>query len=611
MFMAPKRSVEDGAEQSQHNPAPEITAQNAWGEIDVNNMNSADLDFVIKDADIHFGQSIYPIWRGVAADGTPFDELTAMVPVPDDYDVTKTMVASVSNRFVEPFDGGWAFLSYKVGNANENTPDSARVFCYLGLRDRGGAAETLSVAQARESHDRVVVASALETEGVRLFAPRYRAMQPGDSIQLVARKFNATGVEVTPPASAVYKVTEANLAEPLWWDVAKSDFIRVQDGRMEFQYTITLGGNSKKIESPVQHVAVARAPSPVELLPTPSVDGFSGAPLDPGNFPDGVTVRVPPYPGIQVGDYLLLHWKSPARIEPEVQFARMDASSLLGDETVFQIDPSLLVAGDHYVFYQFARAGHALTSDSLDVEFDPARSLPEPVIERAETDGLGMQKLLADYAILGAVVTVPDVALRQDEHFEVHWDGYEQNGKHVTDPPEDKGCRTFMIPPSVVAANMHQPGEDNSRRFKVFYHIVDEDGVRSAPSEAVDLRVQPMVFQNNIKCSQADNNGVLPRSALDPVKGAMLEVQAAVLWPFVAPGQPFTLAIESGAVLRDQLPVSRGEYNNSRIEQWLSVAVYDNLVDGQQYTVNGTVSFDNGHSWHGLLPLRLTPRKLT
>ncbi|MEX5624387.1 hypothetical protein ABFV62_30110, partial [Pseudomonas syringae] len=85
--------------------------RNAWGEIDVNNMNGAELEFVIKDADIRFGQSIYPIWRGVAADGTPFDELTAMRTVPPEYDTTRTMVAFVTNRFVQPFDGGWAFLS--------------------------------------------------------------------------------------------------------------------------------------------------------------------------------------------------------------------------------------------------------------------------------------------------------------------------------------------------------------------------------------------------------------------------------------------------------------------------------------------------------------------
>ena len=606
--MAPKRSVEDGAEQSPHNPAPEIPAQNAWGEIDVKNLKGDDLEFVIKDADIRFGQSIYPIWRGVAADGTPFDELTAMREVPVDYDTTKTMVASVTNRFVEPFDGGWAFLSYKVDNAAEDTPDSMRVFCYLGLRDRGGAAETLSVAQARESHDRVVVASALETAGVRLFAPRYRAMQVGDSIKLEARKFNATDDEVTPPASEVYEVTEANLAEPLQWQVAKSHFMRVQDGRVEFQYTITLGGNREEIKSPVQHVAVARAPSPVELLPAPSVDGFSGAPLDPGNFPDGVTVRVPAYPGIQVGDYLLLHWKSPSRIEPEVQFARMDASSLQGDETIFQIDASLLVAGDHHVFYQLARAGHALTSDSLDVEFDTARSLPAPAIERAEADGPDKQMLRADSATLGAYVTVPDVPLRPGEHFEVYWDGYEQNGKQVTDIPVEAGSRQFMIDPGVVAANMHQPGANDSRRFRVFYHIVDQDGGRSAPSAAVDLRVQPLTFDINIRCPQAETSGELRRSKLTP-NGAMLEVAGVRLWPFDAPGQPFTLAIESGPVLRNGTPVTPAEHSNGRIQQLLSLSVYNGLEDSRQYTVSGKVSFDEGDSWHTLRPLRLTPRK--
>ncbi|KHL76429.1 hypothetical protein PpSQ1_00105 [Pseudomonas putida] len=606
--MAPKRTLQERAEQSPHNPAPEIPTQNAWGEIDVKNMNGAPLQFVITDADIRFGQYIYPVWRGIAADGTPFDELDAMCDVPFDYDTTKTMVASVTNRFVEPYDGGWAFLSYKVDDAAESTPDSMRVFCYLGLRDRGGDAETLSVAQARESHDRVIVASDLDTEGVRLFAPRYRALQVGDSIELVARKFNAADDEVTPPASEVYEVTEANLAEPLQWQVAKSHFIRVQDGRVEFQYTITLAGNGEKIESPVQEVAVARAPSPVDLLPEPEVDGFTGIPLDPGKFPDGVTVRIPSYPGIQAGDYLLLHWKSPVQIEPAVQFARMDASSLQSDETVFRVDASLLVAGDHQVFYQIARAGHALTSNSLEVEFETPRSLAAPLIERAEADTPGKQKLLADSAILGAYVTVPDIPLRPGERFEVHWDGYEKNGKQVTDTPVEEGGRRFKIDPGVVAANMHQPGADDSRRFSVFYHIVDEDSVRSAPSAAVDLRVQPLVFDVNITCLQAETNGELRRSRLTP-NGAMLEVSGTLLWPFAAPGQPFTLAIESGTVLRDRVPVTAGEHGNKRIQQWLSVAVYNGLEESKQYTVNGNVSFDSGDSWHALRPLRLTPKK--
>ncbi|MNN07835.1 hypothetical protein D3C81_1206700 [compost metagenome] len=286
----------------------------------------------------------------------------------------------------------------------------------------------------------------------------------------------------------------------------------------------------------------------------------------------------------------------------------MDASSLQSDETVFRVDASLLVAGDHQVFYQIARAGHALTSNSLEVEFETPRSLAAPLIERAIADTPGKQKLLADSAILGAYVTVPDIPLRPGERFEVHWDGYEKNGKQVTETPVEEGGRRFRIDPGVVAANMHQPGADDSRRFSVFYHIVDEDGVRSAPSAAVDLRVQPLVFDVNITCLQAETNGELRRSRLTP-NGAMLEVSGALLWPFAAPGQPFTLAIESGTVLRDRVPVTAGEHGNKRIQQWLSVAVYNGLEESKQYTVNGNVSFDSGDSWHALRPLRLTPKK--
>lgn len=605
--MVMRRPFDGGVDQPQLNPAPEIPAQNAWGEIDVKNLNGDHLEFLIKDADIRFGQSIYPVWRGIAADGTPFDQLDAVVEVPADYDTTRTMTAKVAKRFVEPYDGGWAFLSYKVENADESTPDSMRIFCYLGLRDRGGVAETLAVAQARESHDRVIVLSDLESEGVRLLAPSYRAMQVGDSIELVARKFNAAGDEITPPATERHEVTEANVGEPLQWQIAKSDFSRVRNGRVAFQYTITLSANDEKVPSPVQEMTVTEAPSPADFLPAATIDGFTGVPLDPGMFPDGLIVRVPTAPSVQVGDHYLLHWKSPQALEPEVQFARMDASSLQSDETVFRVDPALLEPGDHKVFYQVARAGHALTSHSLDVAFETARTLAAPRIERAEEDGLGRQKLSADRAILGAYVTVPDVPLRPGERFEVHWDGYEHNGKQVVDTPEVGDGRKFKIDPGVVAANMHQPGDDHSRRFKVFYHIVDENGVRSAPSDAVDLRVQPLVIDNNVKCDQAQANGELWRSKLS-ANGAMLEVYGVLLWPFAATGQLFTLAIQSGAVLRDRAPVTAGELSNARIQQWLSVATYNGLEEDKQYTVYGEVSFDQGDSWHKLRPLLLIPK---
>ncbi|MBF8668958.1 hypothetical protein IR012_01190 [Pseudomonas putida] len=606
--MGSQRSVDNREEQSLRNPPAEIPAQNAFGEIDVKNLNGQPLEFIVKNADIKFGQYIYPVWRGVAADGTPFDELYAMVEVPKEYDTTKTMTATISNRFVQPYDGGWAFLSYKVDSAEEDTPDSRRVFCYLGLRDRSGDVETLSVAQARESHDRVIVASELDTEGVCLLAPSYRAAQVGDSIELVVRRFDSAEEEVLPAASELHEVTDTNLGEPLQWQVAKSHFMRVREGRVELQYTITLAGNGEKVASPLQEMAVARAASPVDLLREPEVDGFTGVPLDPVMFPNGVTVRVPAYPGIQVGDYLLLHWQSPLGSELEVQFARMDASNLESDEIVFRIDESLLVPGSHQVFYQFARKGQALTSHSLDIEFETARSPLAATIERAEADGPGKQKLLADSAILGAYVVVPDIPLRSGEYFEVHWDGYEQNGKQITHTAVEEGGRRFKIDPGVIAANMHQPGEDDSRRFTVFYHIVDENGVRSAPSPAVNLRVQPLVFNSIIECPQAKTGGELWRSSLAPY-GAMLEVSGAVLWPFAAPGQLFTLGIEDGAVLRNQVAVSNGEHNLKKIQQWLSVAVYDGLEDNKQYTLYGEISFDNGDSWHKILPLYLIPKK--
>ena len=591
-------------------PAPHIPLRNARGEIDVSQLGDKDpLNCVIEDADVKGGQPLYPVWRGLAADGTPFDYVSGFVEVPIDYEQTRRMCFSIENRYVTPYAGGWAFLSYKVGSPAEAIPDSRRIFCYIGLRDHDTEAEALPVAQVPLSHARVIVFSTIGSDGVNVWASPYRAMQVGDTVELTMRKFDNAGGEVDP-VRVVHEVTEANNHEPLQWPFSKSQFIRILGGRVEFQYRITLAAGGTQVESPVQTMEVLDDPSPTERLPAPCADDVADRPVDPSDFLEGVVLRVPVYPDIQAGDHLLVSWQRPDQSEPHVQFARMDASSLKSKETVFRIDASMLVLGEHEIVYQYARTGVELTSHPLRIEFETPRVLPAPTITKARADAItGTQVLRADDAPLGAYVEVPDVSLRDGEYFEVHWDGYIHNGKQITHTPVETGGRKFKIDPGVVAANMHPLYENNSRRFNVFYVIVDKDGKRSAPSQMVDLRVHPATLNTNITCLEARSNGELWASDLERLQAARLQVSGARLWTFAAPGQLFRLAIEEGPVLRDGQPVSENENNRGLIEVLLRKAVYDTLPDNQQFTVMGTVSFDEGDSWHPLQPLRLTPKK--
>jgi hypothetical protein len=125
----------------------------------------------------------------------------------------------------------------------------------------------------------------------------------------------------------------------------------------------------------------------------------------------------------------------------------------------------------------------------------------------------------------------------------------------------------------------------------------------------VDLRVHPATLNTNITCLEARSNGELWASDLERLQAAKLQVSGARLWTFAAPGQLFTLAIEAGPILRNKRPVSAEENNRGLIQQLLSKTVYDTLPDSRQFTVMGTVSFDEGDSWHALLPLRLIPKK--
>ncbi|MFJ4457447.1 hypothetical protein ACIP1G_26675 [Pseudomonas sp. NPDC089392] len=596
-----------GKEAKLFNPAPLIPMRNEYDEIDVSTLNGADLESIVKGDHIAPYDIIYPIWRGVAEDGEPFDKVDSQVEVPGDYDADVGLVVTVANRFVEPYEGGWAFLSYKLNGSDEATPDSRRVFSYLGLRDRSSNAETLAVAQVRESHDLTINFDDLPSDGARFLVPRYQAIQVGDKATLTMRRFTATG-EDKGDVTAEYVVTAENLQQIPYWQLSKGSFVSIRDGgRAEVHYEVALAGSSDLLVSPVQKFTVTGVASVIDLLPKASIDGYAGEPLDPGFFPDGLTVRLPMYADVQPGDHVLLHWKGPAQPEPVVLTARMDASSLEGKEVVFHVPPDLLVLGEHTVFYQFARSGQALSAEALSVELKVPRELSAPDIERAAADGVGRQQLQAGDAILGAYVVVPDVAL-PGETIEVHWEGYPNNGQQITDMPEEAGGRRFKIAPAVVAANMHQPLDPDGRRFRVYYYVINADGVRSKPSTAVDLRVVPLALGNTIFCREANNDGELYASSLT-ANGALLRVTGTGLWPFAAKDQLFTMAVQGVAVLRDAKPITAAEMSSATVDQWLSRTVYGDMEDNKQHTLSGDVSFDKGDSWHSLEPARLTPKK--
>ena len=589
-------------------PPPEIPLKNEYDEIDIDALAGQDLQTFIKGDHINPGDTVYPIWRALDPAGMPFDVLGSAYDVAPGYDPDIGLSVPIANRFLVSAKGGWAFYSYKLNGFDDATPDSRRVFCYLGRRDRG-VSEGLSVVQARESHDRVIVWDELETEGVLFMAPPYQAMQVGDSVELVIRRFDATGTERSPVTER-YDISASDIGQPLRWQVRKASFTPIREGHADIHYEVALTGRLDVLLSPVQSVQVARAPSPTDYLPEVRIDGHAGDPIDPGRFPDGLTVRVPAYPDMQVGDQLLLYWEGPTSFEPQVRTARMDVSSLQVEDITFGIEAQLLEAGEHRVSYQFARAGAALSSKVMVLQVEAPRMLVVPRIEQALEDGPGRQMLEAAKAITGAYVSVPDFELRPGEKIEVHWQGYRNGGQQVTAIPESPDTRRYRIDPAVVAANMHQPRDPEGRRFQVFYRIVGEDGTPLQDSPSVDLRIAPLAPNPTIACREADSNGELRNSRLT-ANGALLLITGAGLWPFAAEGQLLTISIDDveGGVLRDAKPITVGEVSGARVEQWLSRTVYGRMADGVQHTVRGQVSFDQGDSWHATPLLRLTPRK--
>lgn len=590
------------------NPLPIVPLRNdTTMALDLDALGSDPLYITIKGNHIGGGDEVYMIWRGAAPDGTPFDELGAAQRVPNDYDPAVGWDGFfISNRLVVSTKDGWGFISYKVNDPAESSEDSFRVFCYVGKRPQP-AGERLPVAQALQSHDRVIVWDELETDGVLFLVPPYQAMQEGDRVDLVLTGYTSDGTQ-QPPETERLDVTADDVGQALQCWFAKSIFTRIREGRAEVQYRITLAGRPPELSSAVQTFSVARLPSTVDLLPKPEVEGYTGGPIDPGVYPRGLTVRVPSYPGLQPSDHLLLYWQDAITPVPDVQVARMDLSSVEASEIVFSIAAGALKpAGERSLLYHFAREGEAMASEPLSLQVVPGRQLQLPIIEQAENDGEEKQRLFATSVITGAYVIVPEIDLAPGERIEVVWQGPVDEARQVVDTPEKDSPRRFKIAPGVIAASMHQPSAPESRRFPVFYRIV-ADGAPDLPSPSIDLRVEPLAVSSypTLFCAiPSAPTGDLHEDQLQP-QGALLRLMP---WSFIGLGQLLTLYVEDVAVLRDAQPVTAEEIAAGWVDQWLSKEVFARMENGKVHRVHAKISFDSGVSDHRMPALGLTPHK--
>ncbi|AHD17201.1 hypothetical protein C163_07160 [Pseudomonas sp. FGI182] len=583
------------------NPKPVIAGLTQDLEVDLDALGGANLKASIRGANLQAGDVVLSNWRGLDAEGVAFDLVADGTVVTDPDNV----IVEIDNKIVTAARGGYAFLSYQVNDSASD--ESLRQFCYVGLR----SASRLPVVQVLQSHGLEIVKK--DVQHLNVVAAAYQAIQEGDKAKLIVRRFRSNGNELTPAFETPLISQQKFKGEPLEWLVPKSAFNTVTTGGyLEIGYKVELKDGSELEASRVQKFMIRDGIDIGTLLPAPRVENGGSDEIDPGNYANGLPVAIDAYTQRAVGDYMMLAWVL-ASGEAHVQVVRVDQSSLVAKQFVLRIAHEWLVAslGAVQVFYQYGREGHSLTSEVLSLKVTrPRLTPPMPTVRGSSSTGAADEYNINAFDIRksGAYVIIPAEAdLREGEDFEVHWQGESNAGRVIIKTPDAEGPRVFNVPADFVAANM---GTTPSKRFEVFYRIVDRETNLYWESKPVKLLILPLAEERYqlIDCPEANASGEL---VLAP-GGATLTLAP---WAFINDNQLLSIHLTGVApddrpvaeVLRDSVPVSESEVKAGVIDA-LSYAVLDKLKSGDKFFVWASVSFD-GTQWWSFPKLDLTLKK--
>lgn len=571
---------------SSRTPKPVIEGLTQNLEVDLAALGNGDLKATIQGAGLQPGDKVYSNWRGLNSAGEPFDCIGELTLVSDPNNV----VVTINNDVVVDAKDGYAFLSYQVNSVTAE--ESLRQFCYVGLR----APSRLPVVQILQSHDLNIDKDELQ-QYANVVTPACQAIQQVAEAKLTIRRFRNSGSELSKLEKQLPRDQKFD-GEPLEWLISKAELNTVDvGGWIEISYTITLKDGGELAPSRVQKFVISGPTDPGTLLPAPQV-GDGSDPIDPGSYPDGVQVHIKGYPNAAVGDYLLLAWVMPSG-EAHVQVTRLDESSLVAGQFTLRIEQAVLSAsiGAVQVYYQYGREGASLTSQVQSLVVRAPRVVPPmPTVRGSkQLEGNEYDIYAFDIRRNGADIIIPAEAdLLPNEDFEVHWQGEPNGGRTVIYHPTAEGPRVFNVPPEFVGANM---GNEASKRFDVFYRIVDRETLQHWDSKPVKLLVLPLEKANYpmIDSPDADWQGNLE---LKP-EGARLTLNP---WAFIKKDQLLSIHVSgiglepADEFVRKDVPVKEAEVTEGVVDM-LSYDLLKKLEPNKEFKVWASVKFDGVTPW--------------
>ena len=586
------------------NPFPTIRDLKDGDWIDLDELGDKPLRTYIKYPGIAVGQDVvWSNWRGCGAQGETADCIDARVDVTvgGGYTDEYGMPVDIPNCVLVDMNQGWAFFSYAVANINDPTkrgPESRRKFCYVGKRP--SRLETLPVAHIKESHGLALDPEAVDFVGATAVVPPYGAMSVGDKVTFTWQGYYA-GEPETPHRETIELKAE-HLGQPLKFMVPEIEVITIEGEHADISYSIQYAnGVGDPGESERQTLRIEKPDS--VRLPEIEINNYAGGPINPGNYPNGLTLRIEPsYAGIQHGDWVIVYWTGSQVDKSVIKALRIDRSILDRGVIELHLGPQWLLANNGArvaLSYQYARAGVAESGESLSLDISKPLNLPAPSVENATPAGVLRGDLLAD--VNGAYVNVPPEAETGSGKVEMHWFGHPDNGRYIASSPVGGSDRRYFIPRTAIAANM---SESETARFPVFYRVTQPGQERGEDSIEFNLLIKPLPVTRypTPQCTQAQGTSTLSLARV-PATGAELTVAE---WPFMAEGQLMKIVARgvksagggpTSITVRNALPVTQGEFNSKTIKATLLRGFLLALKLNEYFTLEASVSFDGGKTY--------------
>jgi hypothetical protein len=580
-------------------PPPKVPGLGTDNSIDLEELGSDDLETYISYPGLKEGDQFWPNWRGCDPTGQVIDYFNDLVEVGPGDVTPQGMPVYIANHQLKALDQGWVFYSYQMDDPN--APDgrgeeSLRIFFYVGKRSVSLA---LPVPQLKESHDLHVDVSLIGPGGATVVTLPYLAMSVGDKVTLEIL-FSLPDIGIELPFKQTKELVEANLGKPLEWVVPETDFLLFEDGYATLEFSVVYANPTVPTRSQKQVIRILPPTTP--LLPALIIKEAVGDMLDPDAYPDGVTLVIPVYRGIQVGDDIVLYANGDTRV---VKTLRVDQSTVDSEVLLMTLGYDWLSANNGNnvsLSYQYARVGSAGTSESLNLTLRKPLYLPPPIVEGVVRDGEDEEYrgyLLARNTTNGAYCKLPvDAAIGQGDKVQMVWEGHVNGGgRYIADPTVGDQNR-FQIPKQYIPANL-------GKRLPVYYQVTLPGETNPYKSMGFNLEIRDMDSgwpTIQIKSPPAPGNKVSLATVSTVVNFELAS------WTFMAEGQRVRViakgVLQAGGDtsfnLREgdeQEVVTEDEYRAGILSANLPRDFLVSLKLNEQFDVIVETSFDGGETY--------------